>query len=311
MVLDPGKMYRPTDIAVDIANDTVYVVEQFNHRVSKWDYTAGSFAFTLDSSWGSNSDGTTGQPGTPESTTDNNFYRPTGIILNTTKLVVTDTFNHRIKIITPASGAVTNTVGSGGTGNSNFYRPSGIDVSGSSIMIADERNNRCVSYSTADPPVFSSVSGAPSPKTFHTPRGVAFNSTDNQFKVFDAQNGVGNTYGVDGVTFSTQFGTPGNTISTVDELYAPSGGHGETSATETPFADTRNNSIKLVNGTTITNPTNDINTPGTGSGEMNLPASAIAFTDTANYILVANTLNHRVDVFDGTGTLQSTFGTPF
>ncbi len=48
MALQAGKMYRPSDVAFDIANDTVYVVEKFNHRISKWNYTAGSFAFTLD-----------------------------------------------------------------------------------------------------------------------------------------------------------------------------------------------------------------------------------------------------------------------
>ena len=43
---------------------------------------------------------------------------------------------------------------------------------------------------------------------------------------------------------------------------------------------------------------------------MYLPGSAVAFTDTANYILVANTLNNRIDVFNGAGVLQNTFGSP-
>lgn len=311
MVLTAGKMYRPTDIAVDTTGNSVFVVEQFNHRVSKWNYTPGSFTFTLDGSWGSNGNGTTGTPGTPESTTDNNFYRPTSILLNGTKLLVTDTFNHRIKIMTLAAGTVTNTVGSGGTGNNNFYRPTGIDISTSNIMVADERNHRCISYTTADPPVFVAVSGVPSPVTFFTPRGVVYQSSNAKFKVFDAQEGVGSTYAVNGQTFESQFGKPGNTIATVDELYSPSGGHGLTTGNTSPFADTRNNSIKLVTGSAISNPSTPINTPGSGSGQMYLPASAIAFTDTSNYILVANTLNHRVDVFNGTGALQSTFGTPF
>ena len=61
MVLVAEKMYRPTDVAVDVATNSVYVVEQFNHRISKWDYTDMNYDFTLDASWGSNSDGTSGE----------------------------------------------------------------------------------------------------------------------------------------------------------------------------------------------------------------------------------------------------------
>ena len=48
MTLQAGKMYRPTDVAFDAQDNTVYVVEQFNHRVSKWNYTPGEFTFTID-----------------------------------------------------------------------------------------------------------------------------------------------------------------------------------------------------------------------------------------------------------------------
>jgi len=314
MVLDAGKMYRPTDIAVDLAGNSVFVVEQFNHRVSKWNYTPPSFTFTLDSGWGSNSNGTAGGPGIAKTAGDDFFYFPTGCIINGVNLLVTDTFNHRVKLLKVSNGDAVTTVGTGGTGTSEpqFYRPTGIDISPTRILIADSRNHRCVSYTTATPPVFSEISDAPSPVPFHTPRGVVFNTTDTQFNVFDEQEGVGSVYDTTGKTFASQFGTPGDTIANVTELYAPSGGHGETAGQESPFADTRNNAIKLVNSTVITNPSTPINTPGTGPGEMYLPASAIAFTDnTTNYLLVVNTLNHRVDVFNGAGVLKSTFGTPF
>ena len=53
MVLDAGKMYRPSDVAFGGAG-IIFVVEQFNHRVSKWTYTQPSYTFTLDGTWGSN-----------------------------------------------------------------------------------------------------------------------------------------------------------------------------------------------------------------------------------------------------------------
>jgi len=51
MVLDAGKMYRPSDVAFG-GTGIVFVVEQFNHRVSKWTYTQPSYTFTLDTTWG-------------------------------------------------------------------------------------------------------------------------------------------------------------------------------------------------------------------------------------------------------------------
>jgi len=47
-ILVPGTMYRPTDVAVNPLVNSVYVSEEFTHRVSKWDYVPGSFTFTLD-----------------------------------------------------------------------------------------------------------------------------------------------------------------------------------------------------------------------------------------------------------------------
>ena len=45
--LVPGKMFRPTDLAVTPDDDAVFVVEQFNHRISKWLYVPGNFNFSL------------------------------------------------------------------------------------------------------------------------------------------------------------------------------------------------------------------------------------------------------------------------
>ncbi|GAF86464.1 unnamed protein product, partial [marine sediment metagenome] len=173
MALQTGKMYRPTDI-IRSGND-LFVVEQRNHRVSKWIYSSSVYSsFRLDAGrstslqidnvgsgyvsptlvfsepdlpianpvqttgtisqvggqldnpiitlsgngystaptvtvvdstgidgavsvngfvepWGSNGDGTTGIPGRPDPTTstDDRFYRPTGIGLFGNRLYVT------------------------------------------------------------------------------------------------------------------------------------------------------------------------------------------------------------------------------
>ncbi len=304
-----GKMYRPTDVATDIVDDTVYVVEQFNHRVSKWDYTPGSFTFTLDVTWGNNGDGTTGQPGPVTSTTDNNLYRPSGITYDSgiDLLYLTDTFHNRIRVINPTTGAFTTSVGQGGTGDADFYHPAGIAVNqaNTNILIADELNSRAVSYTAAATPNTPVVSGAPT-LGFIRPHGVSFDLNDVSFKVTDTARGLISEYDSTGVTFDNQFGTPGTTGT---DLFFPSSGHGQLTGTNgTTFADTRNNIIKTGDGTTIVNTTGTI--AGTGDGELYYPESVKSFSDSANYVLVANTLNNRVEIFSNS-TLALTNETPF
>jgi len=167
MVLIAGKMYRPTDVVVDIASNSVFVVEQFNHRISKWDYTPGSYNFTLDVEWGSNEDGTSGE-GAPigdGGPTDNALNRPTGIAFDSTNglLYVTDTFHNRVRVLTASTGEFTTSLGQGGFGDTDFYQPAGIAINelDAVVIIADELNQRVVRYTT-NPLTFSSVLFDPS-----------------------------------------------------------------------------------------------------------------------------------------------------
>jgi len=405
MVLIAGKMYSPVDIAVDTTGNSVFVVEQRNHIISKWTYlpTAtppANFVFTLDAGrvtditfaggagtmyspndpiiigpptlniadpiqataevmtvggsgditainilnpgngydpnnlptataatagtpavlvavvstpWGTNGNGTTGQPGPAINSTDDNFYSPTGTVLDTDtspdELLVTDTLHNRIKRINITTGATIGVIATGGTAPNQFYRPKGIDVSTNSIMIADERNHRCQAYDSTTF-AFDGVSAAASPIAFSRPVGIGFNSLDGDFDVCDTRQGVISAYGDTGLVLQSQFGTPGTDPTVPNELFHPSGGHGALpTAGGTPFADSSNNIIKTVKVSVISD--TSIKTPGTGNGQMYRPNSVLAFTDTANYVLIANTRNHRIEVFDSSGTFQSTFGSPF
>ncbi len=311
MVLVAGKMYRPTDVAVDVANDSVYVVEQFNHRISKWEYTAGSFTFTLDASWGSNSDGTSGVGAPVTGVTDNALYRPTGIVFDGTRLVVTDTFHNRIRTLAIADGAWIGSTGQGGSDTADFYHPAGIATDGTTLVIADELNHRALKYTVAATPTTPVLLPAPTPLGFNRPHGVSFEDTNNFFNVTDTSNGVINRYNTAATSFIAQFGTPG-TEST--ELFFPSSGHGIlTGNATTAFADTRNNILKTVATSTIANTTGT--TAGVGDGQLYYPESVNSFTDTSNYVLVANTLNNRVETFSNTAAALTSetpfnFGTP-
>jgi len=68
-----------------------------------------------------------------------------------------------------------------------------------------------------------------------------------------------------------------------------------------------------VAGSGFTNGTFDISFnlgTGTQEGDMYQPNSAIGFVDTANYTLVANTKNNRIEVYEE-DQYRSTFGSPF
>ncbi len=310
MVLVAGKMYRPTDVTVDVANNSVYVVEQFNHRISKWDYTNNNFNFALDGSWGSNGDGTSGVGAPVTGVTDNSLHRPTGLVFDGTRLVVTDTFHNRIRTLNADTGAWIGSTGQGGFGTSDFYRPAGIATDGNTLVIADELNSRAVKYNVGDTPDSPALLPAPNPLGFNRPHGVSFDVTNNLFNVTDTYHGVINNYNTAATVFNSQFGTPG-TEST--ELFFSGSGHGilDGDAT-TPFADTRNNILKTVTGTTIANTTGT--TAGTGDGQLYYPESVISFSDAAtDYVLAANTLNNRIESYSNNAaalTFQVNFGTP-
>jgi hypothetical protein len=304
-------MYRPTDVAIDLATDAVYVVEQRNHRISKWDYTPGGFTFTLDGTWGSNGDGTSGvgAPIGDGGPTDNSLFFPTGIINDGTRLVVTDTFHNRVRTLALADGAFIDSIGQGGSGLTDFYHPAGIDHNIAIMVIADEGNRRAVSYDVAATPDNPAVLPAPNPLIFNRPHGVFFDNGPNTFNVTDSFHNVISRYNSLADTFIDQFGTPGTTGT---DLFFTGSGHGTlTGNTGNAVADTRNNDIKTIAATTVGLTTGT--TAGTGDGQLYWPESVRSFFDLEEYVLVANTLNNRVEAYTNVGTVltfESNFGTP-
>ncbi len=315
-----GVMYRPTDIAVDIITNSVYVVEQFNHRVSKWIYTDSQYDFTLDVTWGNNGDGTSGQPGPigDGGPTDTSFYRPTGIAFDNTNtlLYVTDTFHNRIRTLNSTTGVFETSVGQGGSTLNDFYHPTGIaiDATDATIFIADELNRRVIRYDTGSPPINPTLLDNPTSfKDYIRPHGIFLDvsPTPDVINVADSVRSVVTTYDVTSTSVSDQFGTPGTTGI---NLFFPSGGTGQLTITSvTSFADTRNSIIKTIeNGTTIANTTGTI--AGTGNGELYYPESVESYADTVSYVIAANTLNNRVEAYSNDNntllTFQSNFGAP-
>ncbi len=156
--------------------------------------------------------------------------------------------------------------------------------------------------------------------TLVRPHGVVFDVTTDTFNVGDSLRSIITSYSsptpMVGV-FEGQYGTPGPVDNDIN-LFYPASGRGTLTGTTGPttiFADTRNNALKTMNNETIASTTGA--TSGIDDGELYWPESVMA-DDTAEpssaaYVLAANTLNNRVEVYSyifEALTFQSNFGKP-
>ena len=76
------------------------------------------------------------------------LQHPLGIALHEGRVLIADTYNHKIKMLDPASGKVTTIAGTGQPGHvdgaasrAQFYEPGGISVAGHIAYIADTNNH--------------------------------------------------------------------------------------------------------------------------------------------------------------------------
>ena len=325
MVLDAGKMYRPTDISFG-ESAVVYVAEQFNHRVSAWIFNDDTYTFIIDDgNWGSNNtDGTSGEGGPigAGDDTDNSLYRPTGIAFDSdnARVYVTDTFHNRIRVIDSDDGVFLSSFGESGSGTSDFYHPAGIAVEtlvgDTKMVIADELNHRAVMYDTnGGEPENPVVLADPSDTTglsFVRPHGVVFDANNNTFNVTDSARGLISSYNGTTGAYIDQYGTPGSSPANVNLFYPGSGEGLLSGTTSTVFADTRNNTLKTMDSETIALTTGV--SAGTNNGQLYYPESVSAFTHSvSNYVLVANTFNNRIEAYSNVAaalTFQANFGSP-
>ncbi len=77
---------------------------------------------------------------------DVRLQHPLGLARWNDKLLIADTYNHRIKLLDPAARAVKSFVGAGKPGQSDgakpsFYEPGGLSVAGDKLYVADTNNH--------------------------------------------------------------------------------------------------------------------------------------------------------------------------
>ena len=181
----------PNSVAVDV-NGTVYVADQFNHRIRK--VTSAGVVTTLAGNGTAgfvNGNGTTAQ-----------FNNPIGIAVDGSgNVYVADAENHRVRKIT-SSGVVTTLAGSGTAGFANGNGTSAsfavpldvaVDESGN-VYVADLQNNRIRKITSAG--VVTTLAGSgngtfvdgnATTASFSGPNGVAVDGSGNVY-VADAGN---------------------------------------------------------------------------------------------------------------------------
>lgn len=127
----PGQLKFPTMIAAD-KNNSLYVVDQHNHRIQKFDST-GAFI----SMWGKQGQGT------------GEFYYPYGIAIDSKgNVYVSDMNNNRVQKFT-ADGRYLASVGEYGTKESQMKYPRGIAIDANDVLyVIDAYNYRIQKFNT-------------------------------------------------------------------------------------------------------------------------------------------------------------------
>ena len=308
-----AKFNNPQGTAVDAAGN-IYVADKANNRVRK--ITASGVVTTLAGSSYGFLDGTG---------TDAKFRYPSDVAVDISgNIYVADSYNHRIRKITP-TGVVSTLAGDGYTGSSDgtgssarFYYPSGIAVdSDGNIYIADKNNNRIRKISAAGVVTtlagssYGYFDGSGDDAKFRYPLDLAVDATGNVY-VADTDNhtirkilpdgtvttiaGSGSSGSTDGTGTQASFNSPsGVTVDNSGNIYV---------------ADKNNNRIRKVASTGVVT-TVAGSTPGFFDGAASdalfyNPFGISVFG--SSHLYVGDLLNHRIRAvsLDATNTTPET-----
>jgi len=300
-----ARFKQPRGMGVN-SSGNIYVADTNNHTIRM--ITPAGVVTTLAGLAGS--DGSTDGTGSAA-----RFFGPWGVAVDSSDNVyVADTFNHTIRMITPA-GVVTTVAGLAGSSGSDdgtggaarFNQPFGVAVDGhGNIYVADRTNHTIRMITPAG--VVTTLAGSAgtagwtdatgSSARFRRPNGVGVDSS-------------GNVYVADTGNHTIRMITPSGVVTTLAGLAGSSGsanGTGSAARFSSPanvtvnsvglvyVADSGNNMIRRVsqNGAVTTLAGFSLgNADGTGSNARLLGIFGVG-VDSSGYVYVTDTVNHNI-----------------
>ena len=185
-----AKFSGPTGLALDATATNLYVADGFNYRIRKIALATSTVTTVAGSTQGF-ADGTGAAA---------KFWGMSGIRFdaNATNLYVADAFNHRIRKVVIATGAVSTLAGNGTAGNvdgtgtaAQFNEPRGIGIDGAgNLYVAERIGNRIrkvtpegVVTNLAGTGTAGTNNGTAATAQFNFPFDVAVNASGNLFYV--------------------------------------------------------------------------------------------------------------------------------
>lgn len=195
-----GALHYPYDVAFDVTNGDIFVVDRAAFRVQKYD-SKGAFLLSI------------GTPGTDAShQRDGELWYPSAVAVDSTGTFayVADTANSRIQVFSTVDGGFVRKWGTEGNGNDQMSHPTGIALDGAdNVYITDAGNRRVMKFTSSGTFLAKWGESGTAQGQFITPAGIAVNDQLGRVYVTDEWIGRFQEFSLDGTFVSEHgFGTP-------------------------------------------------------------------------------------------------------
>lgn len=277
----PGELDGPAGLDVNGTTVHLWVADQGNHRVQRWD----SVLMTYQAEFGSEGAGV-GQ-----------FERPMGLVESGGSVLVADIDLNRVQRFDSATSAFQAAFGTPGAGTVVF--PTGVAAGPGGLYVTDNLN-RALRFDLAGGPISRFGGLGSGPGEFDIPAGIAV-AADGTVYVADRENNRIERFDAAG-TFLGEWGATGagagQFADPADVAVAPDG--------TIYVADTGNDRIQRFDG--VGSFVSEFGSAGDGAGQLDGPNGVAVGPDGAVY--VADTNNDRVQKFGADGAFVTAWGRP-